>query len=272
MIFSVVIPGRPPDRDSHVRAQAPVRARNPAKNTEIVAGFRVGRFGASRNDHRARPRTHKREWQEVWPKVRFPCDSSRDDDRDGGPVRAKKRKLPASLDHFIGVRRWGCPRKRTCIRPRPTVLAATGISSTLFCCQNVEVAILTWNSCASAVFSVNRSARCALAASPTSGFLDLERGEIMSSRPIRVDGTKTPIRLERDFWLALKEIAESEGQTLEQLIRSINSHRDPGTVLACAIRVYVLMHYQRLNDELRQFEVPAAGGVCRATKITSNLH
>jgi predicted DNA-binding ribbon-helix-helix protein len=95
----------------------------------------------------------------------------------------------------------------------------------------------------------------------------------MSSRPIRFDATNTRrISLERDFWRALQEIAQSEGQTLEQLIRSINSHRDPGTVLACAIRVYVLMHCQRLKDELRHAQVSAAGGVCSPRKIASNMH
>lgn len=77
------------------------------------------------------------------------------------------------------------------------------------------------------------------------------------SREIRIDGTKTRVSLERPFWLALKEIAHSQGVRTDQIIRSINSSRAPSTRLACSIRVFVLTYFQRRKDE------PVAAGEVR---------
>ena len=60
---------------------------------------------------------------------------------------------------------------------------------------------------------------------------------------IRVDGRKTGISLEPEFWDGLKEIAEGRGMSVSELVTSINSEDRHGN-LSSAVRVFVLRHYR----------------------------
>jgi predicted DNA-binding ribbon-helix-helix protein len=62
-------------------------------------------------------------------------------------------------------------------------------------------------------------------------------------RSIMVDGHKTSISIEDDFWNGLKEIASQRGETLIQLISNINAERKTVN-LSSVIRVFVLGYYQ----------------------------
>jgi len=60
---------------------------------------------------------------------------------------------------------------------------------------------------------------------------------------IRVDGRKTGISLEPEFWEGLKEIAVGRGVTVSELVSDINSERRHAN-LSSAVRVFVLRHYR----------------------------
>ena len=68
----------------------------------------------------------------------------------------------------------------------------------------------------------------------------------MSGRPIKhsltLQGHRTSVTLEAEFWQAFRTIAEEKGIALNALAAEVDAGRAPETGLASAIRVYVLRH------------------------------
>ena len=62
-------------------------------------------------------------------------------------------------------------------------------------------------------------------------------------RSMVIDGHKTSVSLEEEFWMALKEIAASREMTLSQLVGTIKADRHFGN-LSSAVRQFVLDHYR----------------------------
>jgi predicted DNA-binding ribbon-helix-helix protein len=58
-------------------------------------------------------------------------------------------------------------------------------------------------------------------------------------RSVIVDGRKTSISLEEEFWSGLKEIAQAQGASLAQTVTEIDKSRQAGN-LSSAIRLFVL--------------------------------
>ncbi len=70
----------------------------------------------------------------------------------------------------------------------------------------------------------------------------------MNNRPekhsLTLNGHRTSISLEPEFWDAFRSISAQEGRTINGLAARIDAERgDLG--LASAIRLFVLRHYQR---------------------------
>jgi predicted DNA-binding ribbon-helix-helix protein len=63
-------------------------------------------------------------------------------------------------------------------------------------------------------------------------------------RSVVINGHKTSLSVEDDFWDGLKQIASERKQTISQTVRSIDETRRVGN-LSSAIRVFVLQHYQQ---------------------------
>lgn len=63
-----------------------------------------------------------------------------------------------------------------------------------------------------------------------------------------INGRKTNVSLEQEFWLALREIAEWHGLDLQRLISAIDAARD-NTNLSSELRLFVLAYFKRLMDE-----------------------
>ena len=71
----------------------------------------------------------------------------------------------------------------------------------------------------------------------------------IAKHSVMIDGHKTSVSLEDDFWRALGEIAGSEGRSMNSLISDIDRRRIGN--LSSALRLYVLAHYrQRLGESL----------------------
>ncbi len=58
-------------------------------------------------------------------------------------------------------------------------------------------------------------------------------------RSFSIQGHRTSISLEPDFWAALKDVASEEGVTLAALIKRIDKDR-VGSGLSSAVRVWLL--------------------------------
>ena len=65
---------------------------------------------------------------------------------------------------------------------------------------------------------------------------------MIRKRSVDIAGHRTSVSIEAPFWDALKELAEREGLSLNELITKIDSTRAGN--LSSAIRVYVLKAFR----------------------------
>jgi len=75
---------------------------------------------------------------------------------------------------------------------------------------------------------------------------------LVIKRSIIIDGHKTSVSLEDDFWKALKDIARGRGEPLSHLIASIDASRQFDN-LSSALRVFVLQYC--IDQSARQSEM-----------------
>jgi predicted DNA-binding ribbon-helix-helix protein len=82
-------------------------------------------------------------------------------------------------------------------------------------------------------------------------------------RSVNIAGHRTSITLEDAFWNCLREIADKRGETLRQLIASIDAERKSAN-LSSNLRLFVLGYYRdQLNNDkhadLRHFDQASLG-------------
>ena len=74
---------------------------------------------------------------------------------------------------------------------------------------------------------------------------DLKMKSPIAKRSVHLNGDKTSVSLEIEFWDALKEIAIIRGVAISSLISTIDKARDQEN-LSSALRLFVLGHYRDL--------------------------
>ena len=72
---------------------------------------------------------------------------------------------------------------------------------------------------------------------------------LIQKRSVVLDGHKTSVSLEEEFWTGLKEIASSRKITVTDLVAAIDRDRKTGN-LSSALRLYVLAHYRSKQRSL----------------------
>jgi predicted DNA-binding ribbon-helix-helix protein len=77
-------------------------------------------------------------------------------------------------------------------------------------------------------------------------------------RSIIVGGRKTSVSLEEPFWSGMKEISQTHGVTLSELVTSIDTDREQGN-LSSAIRLFVLHHFESLAAGRTGESTPRSG-------------
>jgi predicted DNA-binding ribbon-helix-helix protein len=65
----------------------------------------------------------------------------------------------------------------------------------------------------------------------------------MRKRSVKLNGRKTGVSLENDFWLALREIAAAQTISAQDLITKIDNERTHAN-LSSAIRLHILSYYR----------------------------
>lgn len=73
-------------------------------------------------------------------------------------------------------------------------------------------------------------------------------------RSVVLDGHKTSVSLENEFWEGLREIAGRQKANLSSLVRQIDRNRSNGN-LSSAIRVFVFNHFRTPTAEPEQVPV-----------------
>lgn len=64
------------------------------------------------------------------------------------------------------------------------------------------------------------------------------------SHNIIIEGRRTSVRLEKEMWLAIKEIARRERCTVHALCDVVSQRKKPDTSLTAAIRVFIMAYFQ----------------------------
>ena len=59
-----------------------------------------------------------------------------------------------------------------------------------------------------------------------------------------VSGHRTSVRLEKEMWAALNDVAKREGCTLYELASRIDCRKKTGQSFTSAIRVFLMMYYR----------------------------
>lgn len=66
------------------------------------------------------------------------------------------------------------------------------------------------------------------------------------TRSLMIGGRRASLRLEATIWDGLKDIAKSQGRSLEALCADIHDERTEGIPFATSVRVYVLNHFRSM--------------------------
>jgi predicted DNA-binding ribbon-helix-helix protein len=64
------------------------------------------------------------------------------------------------------------------------------------------------------------------------------------SHNIMIEGRRTSVRLEKEMWMAIKEIARRERCTVHALCDIISQRKKTDTSLTAAIRVFIMAYFQ----------------------------
>ena len=70
----------------------------------------------------------------------------------------------------------------------------------------------------------------------------MSRDAAPKKRSVRISGHETSITLEEPFWDALRDIAQAQSVSVNQLMSDIDKDREGN--LSSALRVYILRHLQ----------------------------
>ena len=73
----------------------------------------------------------------------------------------------------------------------------------------------------------------------------------IAKHSIVIAGRRTSVSLEYEFWDDLRQIARGRGETLSQLVGSIDADRQCGRNLSSAIRLFVLGSYRDRERSMR---------------------
>ena len=77
----------------------------------------------------------------------------------------------------------------------------------------------------------------------------IEAKSSLVSKNITIDGRRTSVRLEKEMWHALHEIAAREGCTIHDICSLVNLRKKKLTSLTAAIRVFVMLYFRAAATE-----------------------
>lgn len=67
---------------------------------------------------------------------------------------------------------------------------------------------------------------------------------VLRKRSVTVAGHRTSVSLENPFWDALRDIAQEQGRSLNELVTEVDRARDPASGLSSALRVHALARWR----------------------------
>jgi predicted DNA-binding ribbon-helix-helix protein len=92
------------------------------------------------------------------------------------------------------------------------------------------------------------------------------------SHNIMVDGRRTSVRLEKEMWMAIKEIARREDCTVHALCSVVALRKRPDTSLTAAIRVFIMAYFQAAATDDGHVRAGHGRGAQTAGEVLSRHH
>lgn len=83
----------------------------------------------------------------------------------------------------------------------------------------------------------------------TNAALSKQSTSTLLNHNIVVNGRRTSVRLEKEMWLALKDVAVRENCTVHDVVSEIAKHKRAQTSLTAAIRVFMVAYFQAAATE-----------------------
>lgn len=83
-----------------------------------------------------------------------------------------------------------------------------------------------------------------LATNTTTGSKKPREKSTLISHNVMISGHRTSVRLEKEMWMAFKEIARNEKCTIHDLCTAVSVRKKPDTSLTAAIRVFIMAYFQ----------------------------
>ena len=93
----------------------------------------------------------------------------------------------------------------------------------------------------------------------------------MICRNLKVNGRRTSLRMERDIWEAVDDVARRRCVSVTELVSEIDRQRGDAGLTAC-LRVYVLSYYRNVVERLDTYgmtRIPFVRGVERVPEHTT---
>jgi predicted DNA-binding ribbon-helix-helix protein len=87
------------------------------------------------------------------------------------------------------------------------------------------------------------------------------------SHNIMIQDRRTSVRLEKEMWMALKEIARRETCTVHMLCTEVSKRKKPDTSLTAAIRVFIMAYYQAAATDDGHHKAGHGQGASQASDV-----
>ena len=101
---------------------------------------------------------------------------------------------------------------------------------------------------------------------------EIQRSSTLISHNINVNGRRTSIRLEKEMWMGLKDIARREKCRVHDLCSKVYLRKRPDTSLTAAIRVFIMAYYQAASTDEGHIRAGHGLGAGAAVNIISTLN
>lgn len=101
---------------------------------------------------------------------------------------------------------------------------------------------------------------------PNKGRKHRERSTLISHN-IMIDGRRTSVRLEKEMWIGLKEIAQRERCSVHALCSVVDKRKKAETSLTAAIRVFIMAYFQAAATDDGHMRAGHGRGASAATEV-----
>lgn len=87
------------------------------------------------------------------------------------------------------------------------------------------------------------------------------------SHNVMINDHRTSVRLEKEMWIAIKDIARLERCSVHTLCSEIATRKRPGTSLTAAIRVFIMCYFQAAATQEGHVRAGHGTGAHHATHV-----